>query len=330
MAASSGRRAKPNSVETQSVTSSPIRERWPNENRARVEVIEREVAVGDGVERVGRHRARRRRDAQCRPCECRRTERRPVGGLGRKAETSSIAVEHFDPGEEVMADTDGLSPLRGACSRGRRLRVLLGPLDQDPRQPFDPLDRLTTRVGDVERSAAATWSFRERPACSFRPASPRLCSIKVWTSLEPGLVLEAPEHAFGLGELVGVQEVGRVEPASVDERRLAVVRQQVGVVRREGSSQLRAPARPDAPRPERHVVTGLARAEPRARSRAGARRMKPSAASCGNVSPVPYDASSCEYSACSDRRPVTTAEPACSETRTSPVTRDCVAAKNAS
>ena len=59
-------------------------------------------------------------------------------------------------------------------------------------------------------------------------------------------------------------------------------------------------------------------------------RMKPSAAWCGKVSPVPYDASFSAYSIVSERRPVTTAALARSSRRTSPVTSSCVLSTKAS
>ena len=57
---------------------------------------------------------------------------------------------------------------------------------------------------------------------------------------------------------------------------------------------------------------------------------KPAAAWCGKVSPGEYEASVCAYSACSERRPVTTAAPARSATLTSPSTGCCVVSTKAS
>ena len=49
---SSAGRQKPNSLVDQSTISAPIRERWVAQIGRRAEVVEGEIAVGDGVDRV--------------------------------------------------------------------------------------------------------------------------------------------------------------------------------------------------------------------------------------------------------------------------------------
>ena len=92
---------------------------------------------------------------------------------------------------------------------------------------------------------------------------------------------------LGSGERAGNVLAVRV---GVDPRALAVVREQLRIVRAEELPHLGGEAALDPSGPERQTRT------PRARTAASspsseANRMKPSAASCGKVSPVAYDAS---------------------------------------
>src|SRR5262245_31284646 len=114
------------------------------------------------------------------------------------------------------------------------------------------------------------------------------------------------------------------------ERRRAVVRQQLGVVAAQELPHVGRQLALDAAGPERHAVTAFRSRAAASSTSIAASRMKPSDASCGKASSTPYDASACAYSAYSERRPAIAGAPACSRTRTSPVTSSCVFATNAS
>ena len=68
------------------------------EDRARVQVVEREVSVGDAVDRVA-HRVRGRRDREGRAGERARAERAEDRLRAGEAEPRPVAVEHLRPGE---------------------------------------------------------------------------------------------------------------------------------------------------------------------------------------------------------------------------------------
>ena len=82
------------------------------QHRARVEVVEREVAVGDGVERVAHLLARRRRQRQRRARERAGAERRRRRRRVAAGEAHEVALEHLDPREQVMADRHGIARWR--------------------------------------------------------------------------------------------------------------------------------------------------------------------------------------------------------------------------
>ena len=150
--------------------------------------------------------------------------------------------------------------------------------------------------------------------------------------LVAGSIIDASsvgEPRLDLRELLGGEQPGDGEPPRMQRRALDVVGEELRVVRldelpdRGGELALTRPAQSVKPR------TARARAAASSAS-SEASRMKPSAASCGNVSPVAYEASVSAYSACSERRPLTTAAAARSWTRTSPGTSSWVLSTNAS
>ena len=144
------------------------------------------------------------------------------------------------------------------------------------------------------RIAAATWSFRDRPAWIFRPTSPSERSIAEWTSSSSAAIAvgSSPARISSTSASSSlVEQPGGVQAPRVPPRSLAVVREQLRVVRAEELPHLGGER---GPRPGRPRASNARRS--RARTAASspsseASRMKPSAASCGNVSPVAYDAS---------------------------------------
>ena len=95
------------------------------EHGGRVEIVECEVAVGDGVDRVA-HLVRGRRDRQRRPRERARAERRRRGLRRGEREARTVALEHLDPREQVVAERDRLRALQMRVARHRRRRLRFG------------------------------------------------------------------------------------------------------------------------------------------------------------------------------------------------------------
>ena len=133
-----------------------------------------------------------------------------------------------------------------------------------------------------------TWSFRDRPAWIFRPTWPSRRSIAECTSSSVSSIIDASSAAeprLDLRELFRLEDPGDSEPPRVQPRALDVVRKQLGVGRFDELPDLGSELGVDAPGPERHTGTLRARAAASSAS-SEASRMNPSAASCGNVSPV--------------------------------------------
>ena len=102
----SGSVMNPNSEVDQMTISSPIRDRCCDQHRGRVEVVEGEVAVGDRVDRVP-HLALGRVEPEGRARERARTEAARRGRVARRGEPRAVAVEHLDPGEQVVPEVTG-------------------------------------------------------------------------------------------------------------------------------------------------------------------------------------------------------------------------------
>ena len=195
-----------------------------------------------------------------------------------------------------MADRDRLRALEVRVAGHRRLGLDLRPLEDRAGERGDARIRLHASVGDVEPE-------RRRDLVVPRPAGVDLAAdlaelpldraVDVLVAGVDGSLARDPgERLFRRDELGIAQQSGRMQPPRVDERRAAVVRQELRVVAPQEVSNLRRERRRHPPRPERHagVAAGL-------RSRAAASsvssaemRTNPEAASCGNVSPVAYDA----------------------------------------
>ena len=81
-----------------------------------------------------------------------------------------------------MAERDRLRALQVRVAGHHCLGLRLGEREEDERERVDRLARLRAGVEHVRRNAAATWSFRDRPAWIFRPTSPSSRSIALCTS----------------------------------------------------------------------------------------------------------------------------------------------------
>ena len=119
------------------------------QHRRRVEIVEREVAVGDGVERVP-HRVGRRGQRQRRARERARAERRRRRLRGREREPRAVALEHLRPREQMVSERHRLRALQMRVARHRRVRLLARALEDRVRERDERRVRLRTRVRDVE------------------------------------------------------------------------------------------------------------------------------------------------------------------------------------
>src|SRR5262245_61402901 len=120
----------------------------------------------------------------------------------------------------------------------------------------------------------------------------RRVHILVGLEVRLGVLRDLRKTRLDLVELLVRQEPRRRKSASVLRGRLAVVRQELRVVDAQEAPHVGVEGTLDPPCPGRHTSI-LARSRAACNSVSSDEiRMKPSAASCGNVSPVPYEASS--------------------------------------
>ena len=131
------------------------------QHRCGVQVVECEVTVGNGVERVA-HRLRRQRQGQRRPGEGAGPERaRRRGGRG-VLEASPVALEHLDPCVQVVADRHRLRSLQVGVAGQRRLGLALGEVEDRLGQPCDARNRLSARVLE-QRDGGSTNFVAKKP-----------------------------------------------------------------------------------------------------------------------------------------------------------------------
>ena len=194
-----------------------------------------------------------------------------------------------------MADRHRLRALEVGVSRHRRLRVRLGAVEHGRREVRDPGPRLGGGVGDVEakRSRHLVVARAPRvdlPADLAEQALDRGVDVLV-LRLDPAAGRNLGQPRLDLRELGVVEQPGPVQPPRVHRRRLAVVREQLAVVGSQEGRDGGIERAPDPAAPEAHASDfALSRAAASSTS-SDAILMKPSAAECGNVSPVPYEAS---------------------------------------
>ena len=170
---------KPNSWLAQRMNSSASRDRCSAHCAAAEQIIEREVAVGDGVERVGRrpveaerHRGRLAVDREAGAGQRRGTERafvHPCPGVGEARAVARAASRNrpSDDGPRVTgcADWRWVKPgiTVSACSSARPTSTRCS-----ARISVASASSIASRTHS--RKSVATWSLRERAVCS-RPAA---------------------------------------------------------------------------------------------------------------------------------------------------------------
>jgi hypothetical protein len=221
-------------------------------------------------------------------------ERAAESPLGREAEPRAVAVEHLRPGEQVPAERDRLRALEVRVAGHERVGLRLGDVEHGQREGADRVQRLGAGVLDVEphrgRDLVVARAARVDLPAHFAEL-PLDRRVDVLVFLGDRWQVERRQHLVYLRELIVVEQPGRVQPPRMETRPLAVVGEQLRVVRAEEVPDLGRELNLDPPRPERHpTATFLARAAASSAS-SEASRMNPSAASCGKVSPVAYEAS---------------------------------------
>ena len=222
------------------------------EHGARVEVVEREVAVGDGVDRVA-HLVRRRRDRQRRAGERAGAERRRRRLGGREREPRPVALEHLDPREQVVAERDRLRALQVRVAGHRRAGLRFGAREDRARERDERGVGLGAGVGDVEPECGRDLVVARAAGVDLAadvaelPLDRRVHVLVRWIDR-----LDRRQPLGHLFELRVVEDPRRVEPLRVEQRALDVVRQQLGVVRVQEVPDLGCEPRPDAAGPEGH------------------------------------------------------------------------------
>ena len=228
------------------------------EHRGRVEVVEREVAVRDGVDRVA-HLAVGRVDPERRARDRAGAERARRRRLARRVESRAVALEHLDPGEEVVAEGHGLAALEVRVPGHQRLGLGLGERQRDERERVDLLARLVACVDHVAPEGGrdlvvARASGVDLPADVAEQPLDRRMDVLVLVE-DPGRVVrDGGEPLLDLVQLVGREEPRAVEAPGVLCGRGAVVRQELRVVRAQELPHGGVERPAHASRPERHAA----------------------------------------------------------------------------
>ena len=237
-------RQKPNSAVDQSTISAPSCDRCAGAGGRGAQVVEHEVAVRDGVERVLGDAAEAELLGHEHPAgvevhagQRAGAERQVVGGRHAEVEALQVAAELPEVGEQVVRQVDRLRALqvrvaRAAASRG----------GARPARPASPSARAAaTRASSAWArtsiaTSVATWSLRERAVCSLPPTGPASSvsrrSIAMWTSSSSSLTTKRScsissrtcgQPALDLLQVVLGDDAAAGEHARVRERLLEVV-----------------------------------------------------------------------------------------------------------
>ena len=195
-----------------------------------------------------------------------------------------------------MPERDRLCPLQMGVAGEERVGFALGEPQDDVREVGDPLPRLGACVGDVEAERGRDLVVPRTPGVHLAADRAEQTLERRVDVLVPGdevgpLLADGGQPGVDLPQLGVGEEPRVVQPMGVHERRLAVVREELGVVGAEELLHLGRERSLDACGPE-----GQTGAPFRARAAASSASSAaictyPSAAACGNVSSAPYEAS---------------------------------------
>ena len=162
-------------------------------------------------------------------------ERARARGLVRRREPRPVAIEHLDPGKEMVSEGHRLPTLEMRVAGHQRVGLGLGEGERDERERIDLLARLRTGVGDVEPERCRHLVVTRPTGVDLRAEraeQPLDRRVNVLVRFEDRRRVERDlrEAALHLGELVRREEAGAVQPGSVIRGRLAVVRKKLGVL----------------------------------------------------------------------------------------------------
>src|SRR4029079_4558759 len=207
-------------------------------------------------------------------------------GLRGRGEPRTVAVEHLDPREKVVAERDRLRALEVGVPRHDALRLGLGEREHDESEGVDRLTRLRAGIEDVHAE-------RRGHLIVARPAGVDLAAdvaeetldrrVHVLVGLEVGvrILSDLRKSRLDLLELLAVQAPCSRESTGVLGGRLTVVRQELRVVDAQEAPHVGVKGTLAAPGPGGHTwILALSRAACNSVSRDEI-RMNPSAASCG-------------------------------------------------
>jgi hypothetical protein len=217
----------------------------------RAEVVEDEVTVGDGVDRVGRHRAEaevaRHRDTvgeEVDAGERARSEWHGIAAAHAEVEAVDVAVELPEPRQQVVREVDGLGPLEMRVAGQSPVEVLLGSLEQYLHQPREqPLG--VEGVGAHEQSHVGGHLVVARARGVELPAGGPdqldqaaldghvdvLVGLADLERVGVDLLAYGGEPALDRVEVVGPDDVARGQHSRVRTRELEVIRREPVVER---------------------------------------------------------------------------------------------------
>ena len=173
-------------------------------DRRRRQEFQREVAVGHGVERVGRRPVEAERlgghvavDRKRGAGERGGAERAFVQPLARVGKAAAVARRHLDIGQQMMAEGHRLRRLQMGEARHHRAGMLQR-LARRARadKPASAASSASMASRTHSRKSVATWSLRERAVCS-RPAAGPISSASrpstfMWMSSSARLKANLP------------------------------------------------------------------------------------------------------------------------------------------
>jgi hypothetical protein len=177
-------------------------------------------------------------------------------------EATDVPLEHLHPGEQVVPERDWLCPLQMGVARKERVGLSLGEVEHGLGEPRDAGASLGAGVRDVEAEGGRDLVVPRPPGVDLPPHGPEQALERGVDVLVPGqeprpLLPDVPEPRLHLLQLGGVEQPRLPEPARVHQRRLAVVREQLGVVGPQELGDLRRKRALDTRRPQRHTAAPL-------------------------------------------------------------------------
>ena len=204
------------------------------EHRGRVQVVEGEVAVGDRVDGVAQL-GFRRVDAEGRAGHRTGAERALRSGLVCGREPRPVALEHLDPGEQVMPQGDRLPALEMRVAGHQRVRLGLCERQDDQGERVDRLPGALACVDDIETHRCGDLIVARATCVDLLPDRPeepldRRMDVLVGREDRVRLVGDRRQPLLYLAQLVRREQPRSVQPRCMLGRGRAVVGKQLEIV----------------------------------------------------------------------------------------------------